>query len=299
MEIHTIDHHFRGQPHGIASFLIQSGRELALIETGPSSTLETVLKGIRAHGFDPDEITKVFVTHVHLDHAGAAGWWASQGARIYVHPSGAPHLADPSKLIEGARIVYGDQLEELWGEILPVPESQLTVLADCETVKVGNATIEAWDTPGHAWHHHAFLLDDGVVFAGDVAGVRLPHQKFISPTTAPSQFKPEPYVKSIRRLREAKFDWLTLTHYGSHGDADDHLARYEEIVTEASELIGNRMKAGETGRQLLEAFADWNNGRAEAEGVDAETLTLYENANPTQMCVDGIEHFWKKQLKAG
>ncbi|MFT5465218.1 MAG: glyoxylase-like metal-dependent hydrolase (beta-lactamase superfamily II) [Verrucomicrobiales bacterium] len=298
MEVHTIDHQFGGKPHCIASFLVESGRELALIESGPSSTLENVLDGIRKAGFDPAEVKKVLVTHVHLDHAGAAGWWASQGAQVYVHPSGAKHLVDPSRLIEGARMVYGDRLETLWGEILPIPKEQVTALADCESIKIGNATITAWDTPGHAYHHHAFVLDDGVVFAGDVAGVRLPGQKFISPTTAPSQFNPEPYIKSIRRLREAQFDWLTLTHYGSHSDADDHLARYEEIVTEVAELIGNRLKAGETGQQLLDAFANWNNARAEADGANALTLAQYENANPTPMCVEGVELFWKKQLAA-
>ena len=104
MEIRTIDHHFGGKPHCIASFLVQSGHDLALIETGPSSTLDNVLEGIKAHGYDPDEITQVFVTHVHLDHAGAAGWWAKQGAQVYCHPSGAKHLVDPSRLIEGARM---------------------------------------------------------------------------------------------------------------------------------------------------------------------------------------------------
>ncbi|MEM7012416.1 MAG: MBL fold metallo-hydrolase [Verrucomicrobiota bacterium] len=296
MEIRTIDHHFGGKPHCIASFLIQSGTELALIETGPSSTLESVLQGIRKQGYDPDDIKKVFVTHVHLDHAGSAGWWAKQGAQIFCHPSGAKHLVDPSRLLEGARMVYGDQLESLWGDVLPIPKDQVTILSDRETVKVGSATIEAWDTPGHAYHHHAFVCDDGVVFAGDVAGVRLPNQKFISPATAPSQFNPEPYIQSIRRLREAQFDWLTLTHYGTHGDADDHLLRYEEIIHEVSELIGDRMKAGDSDQQLLEAFQDWNLSRAGADGASAEVLKQYEQANPTGMCVDGIALYWKKQM---
>lgn len=295
MEIHTIDHHFRGQPHCIASFLIESGGEVALIETGASSSLETALEGIRAHGVDPDAIKKVLVTHVHLDHAGAAGWWASRGAQVFVHPSGAKHLIDPSKLIEGARLVYGGALDSLWGEVLPIPAGQVTALEDGGVVKVGDLVIEAWDTPGHAFHHHAFVCD-GVCFAGDVAGVRLPGETFISPTTAPSQFHPESYLKSIRRLREANFDRLMLTHFGSVEDAGEHLTRYEEIVIEVAALLEKPMRAGASREEMIAIFEAWNESRAEADGIGPEMLARYETANPADMCTDGVALYWKKQL---
>src|SRR4029078_471486 len=105
MVVHTLDLRFRGEPGIIAAFLLEAGQELALVETGPGSTLPELLRGIRERGFDPAMIRHVFVTHIHLDHAGAAGWWAQHGATVFVHPKGAQHLIDPEKLINSARRV--------------------------------------------------------------------------------------------------------------------------------------------------------------------------------------------------
>ncbi len=294
MQIHTIDLNFRGQSQCIAAFLLECGSHLALIETGPESTAENLEAGIRKLGFQPADVRKVLVTHVHLDHAGAAGWWAQQGAQIYVHERGARHLVDPSKLITGARMVYGDQLEALWGEVRPIPQAQVTALSDGDTVEVGATTIRAWDTPGHARHHHAFVVD-GVAFTGDVAGVRLPGQTYISPATAPSQFEPEPYVASIRRLAEAKFDALYLTHFGEVRDVTQHLERYEPVIRDAAELVRERMKTGASREDLVQALTDFNRARAEAENVDETTWCRCENANPTDMCADGIALYWQRQ----
>lgn len=117
MRITTLDLLFRGTPGLIASYLVESGGEVALIETGPGSTLPRLREAIRAAGVDEAAIKKVFVTHIHLDHAGAAGWFAQNGATIYCHPSAARHLVDPSKLMDSARQVYGDQMDTLWGEM--------------------------------------------------------------------------------------------------------------------------------------------------------------------------------------
>lgn len=160
MRIHTLDLHFIGIPGVIAAFLIESGGEYALIETGPGSTLETLRAEIRAVGVDESAIKKVFVTHIHLDHAGAAGWFAQQGATVYCHPNAARHLIDPSKLIESARMVYGHLMDKLWGEMLPIPAERVVALKDKESVLLGEIQIIAWDTPGHARHHHAFIIGD-------------------------------------------------------------------------------------------------------------------------------------------
>ena len=130
MQVHTIDLKFQDVEGVIAAFLIESDGELALIESGPGSTLEVLKAGIENLGFSPDEVKKVLVTHIHLDHAGAAGWWASQGATVYVHHRGARHLNDPSRLMESARMIYQERMDDLWGEMLPIPEDQLVALQD-------------------------------------------------------------------------------------------------------------------------------------------------------------------------
>lgn len=296
MNIHTIDLQFRGKPQSIAAFLVESEGELALVETGPTSTIDSLTAGIRQLGFDPEDIRKVLVTHIHLDHAGAAGWWGAKGAQIFVHQRGARHLIDPSKLVEGARVVYGDLLETLWGEVKPIPEGQVTPLNDGDKVRVGGTEFQAWDTPGHARHHHVFVAD-GIGFAGDVAGVRLPGQTFISPTTAPSQFEPGPYRESMHRVVAAKLDRLYLTHFGEITDISDHFSRYEQIILDASQLIQAKRTEGANRDEMLKAFVAFNQQRASEEGVDAATLQEYENANPSDMCVDGIDLYWKRQEK--
>src|SRR6185437_7967168 len=122
--VFLLDHHFRGSPGVIASYLIGDNGALTLIETGPASTLETLLAGIRQAGFDPEDIERVVVTHIHLDHAGGAGSLLRvlPRARLYVHPVGAPHMIDPAKLMASATRIYGDLMGPLWGEMIPVPE---------------------------------------------------------------------------------------------------------------------------------------------------------------------------------
>src|SRR6187401_2569153 len=229
MQVHTLDLHFQGTPGIIAAFLIEVGNDLALIETGPASTLENLLQEIRVGGFAPERIRNVFVTHIHLDHAGAAGWWAQQGATVYVHPRGAPHLIEPEKLIASARRVYGNQFDSLWGDMLPAPRDKVVALADGETVKVGKMKITAIDTPGHARHHHAYAFE-GNCFTGDVAGVRLERSRCISVTAAPPQFDPVAYLDSITRLQEANFAKLFLTHFGEVSDVAQHWTSYAQHV---------------------------------------------------------------------
>ena len=122
-------------------------------------------------GFSLKDVTHVFLTHIHLDHAGAAGYLANQGAQIFVHPLGAPHMLNPEKLINSATRIYGELMDTLWGQFLAVPADKLTVLQDGDEVAIGKLRLTALDTPGHAEHHFAYVLDD-ICFSGDVGAVR-------------------------------------------------------------------------------------------------------------------------------
>ncbi|WP_395745685.1 MBL fold metallo-hydrolase [Prosthecobacter sp.] len=295
MRIHTLDLRFIGIPGLIASFLVESGGEYALIETGPGSTLETLRTAIRAAGVEEEAIKKVFVTHIHLDHAGAAGWWAQQGASVYCHPNAARHLVDPSKLMESARMVYGAQMDSLWGEMLPAPVERVVVLQDGESVNVGEVEILAWDTPGHARHHHAFIIGD-VCFTGDVAGMRLEHSRYLSVTAAPPQFDPVAYVQSIDRLAAAKFKTLYLTHFGAVSDVAWHLSSYRERVMEVYERVAADFRAGVSVEENRRNYAAAEHAIAMKAGVDEALWEKGEDANVTSMCADGVRLYCEKGL---
>ena len=293
MRIHTLDLHFQNITGLIASFLVESGGEYALIETGPGSTLETLRAAIRQAGVDEVAIKKVFVTHIHLDHAGAAGWFAQQGATVYCHPNATRHLIDPSKLIDSARMVYGAQIDTLWGDMLPAPAERVVALQDNERVPLGQVEIIAWDTPGHARHHHAFVIGD-ICFAGDVAGMRLEHSRYLSVTAAPPQFDPIAYVQSLDRLLAANFTTLYLTHFGAVGDVAWHLATYRQRVTEVYERVAAGYRAGISAEDNRVRYAAAEHEIAMNAGVNEELWRKGEDANVTSMCADGVRLYCEK-----
>lgn len=293
MRVHTLDLHFQGYPQIIAAFLVECGDQLALIETGPGSTLPTLLQQIEAKGFDPAKIKHVFVTHIHLDHAGAAGWWAQQGATVYVHPRGEAHLIDPSKLMASAAQVYGEATERLWGEMLPAPAEKVVVLNDGEMVKIGGEVFTAIDTPGHARHHHAFLCGE-ICFTGDVAGVRLPGCDYLSVAAAPPQFDPVAYNDSIEKLHALKLKKLYLTHFGEVTDVSNHLSRYALRVSQVHEWVERFMEEGLSGDALRKAYAQAEHAFATESGLSAIDWEHYEAGNNTAMSADGIALYCAK-----
>lgn len=293
MRIHTLDLHFQGIPGLIASYLIESGGEYALIETGPGSTLETLRAAIRAVGVDESAIKKVFVTHIHLDHAGAAGWFAQRGAIVYCHPNAARHLVDPSKLIDSARMVYGDLMDKLWGDMLPAPADRVIALQDKESVRLGEIEIIAWDTPGHARHHHSFIIGD-ICFTGDVAGMRLENSLYLSVTAAPPQFDPVAYGHSLDRLLAANFKTLYLTHFGVVSDVAWHLSTYRQRVAEVYERVAADFQAGLSAEENRRNYALAEHAIAMQAGVSEELWRKGEDANVTSMCADGVRLYCEK-----
>ncbi|HET6763513.1 MAG TPA: MBL fold metallo-hydrolase, partial [Longimicrobiaceae bacterium] len=220
-----IDHRWMGTPGLIASYLLGDGDDLALVEAGPASTAGNLLAAIQAAGHDPADVRTILLTHIHLDHAAGTGLLLRHmpRARVVVHPAGAGHLADPSRLLRSATRIYGDRMDALWGPMLPVPADRIDARSDV-AVKAGGRTLMALDTPGHAGHHLAFHdAEAALVFTGDVAGVRLPGCTHVRPPTPPPEFDPELWRSSIARLRSTGAGRLLLTHFGGFGDAERHL----------------------------------------------------------------------------
>jgi glyoxylase-like metal-dependent hydrolase (beta-lactamase superfamily II) len=284
--ITRIDHGWGG-PGFIASYLVADGDHLALVEAGPASTRETLLAGIRAAGHDPARLTHVLLTHVHLDHAAGAGQLAriAPDARIYVHGLGAPHLADPSRLLASAARLYGDRMDEMWGAMLPVPPDRIHVPADGEAIRVGGRTLVALDTPGHADHHLAFHDRDArLVFTGDVGGIRLDGARHVRPPTPPPGLDTPRWLDSIARLRALRPEMLLLTHFGAVTDPGWHL---DDL---ASRLLDWTSRAGNATDRAALAASLQADGDAEllAATSDATLVRRYAESIPYEMMAAGL-----------
>lgn len=296
MEIHTLDLQFQGQPNTIASYLVVGPDGPVLVETGPMSTLDTLKAGIAAQGFQVEDVKHVLVTHIHLDHAGAAGWWASQGTQIYVHHVGAPHLIDPSRLIRSATRIYGDKMDTLWGGFQAAPAERVTPLVDGQQINVAGFSFTALDTPGHAFHHHVYRLGD-IAFTGDAAGIRIPGVFFVDLPAPPPEFKLELWQATIDRLLALDLVAIYPTHYGRLEEWRQQLEVLSGLLQVASEFVLVRMNAGIERDQILDDYRNWFNARATAGGMPAEAFAQYEAANPLYMSVDGIIRYWTKKAQ--
>jgi glyoxylase-like metal-dependent hydrolase (beta-lactamase superfamily II) len=245
--IWAIDLGFQGWDRVVHAFLLAAPDELALIETGPTSTLPALRAGIKAAGFDPAQLRKIFVSHIHLDHAGAAGAIVREQPQVevFVHPVGAPHLIDPSRLVSSAARLYTDRMDELWGEIVPVPAARVVSLADGETVEAAGHVLSVLFTPGHASHHVAYWEPNlAAVFTGDVGGVRMPGSDYVLPPAPPPDLAPEAWAVSVERLRQAGPQRLLLTHGGHFDDVSDHLVQLMPNLDQVEAICRAAMVAG-------------------------------------------------------
>ena len=295
--VHTLDLYFHGLPTAIACYLIPYSDGAVLIETGPGSTIPTLQAGFRANGLTEHDITDVFLTHIHLDHAGAAGWLANQGAQIHVHPAGAPHLLDPQKLLASAARIYGDLMDKLWGEFLPVSSDRIHILEKDEVVEIGSLHIQALDTPGHANHHYCYLFNK-ICFSGDILGVRLPGSSHIRLPMPPPEFILEQWRESLARLRvqleHGAINKIAPTHFGIFLDAAKHFASVEKALVDVGDWIEAKLPENPSDQVLQDRFLQWIRQRSLAEGLDYGLVETYEAVNPSEMSVAGIQRYWRK-----
>lgn len=241
-----IDTGFDGTPEAVGVYLLP-GDPPGLVETGPASCADALLRGIAAAGLQPGDIRVIAVTHIHLDHAGAAGTLARRlpNAQVYAHPIGAPHLTDPSRLLRSAARLYGDDLVRLFGETQPVPADRLRVLNDGDRLRIGGRTLVALDTPGHARHHHAYWDEaSGDLFTGDIAGVALPRSRFVRAPTPPPELDLAAWKASLARIRALRPRRLLLTHFGPHDWVEELLGQLEHRLDEGLARVRELVRAG-------------------------------------------------------
>jgi glyoxylase-like metal-dependent hydrolase (beta-lactamase superfamily II) len=291
--VQVFDTRFKGRQGIIAATALESNDGLILFDVGPESTYHHLSKELSAAGFEPHEIRHIFLSHIHFDHAGAAWRFAEKGATIYVHPRGAPHLLDPSRLVESARRIFGEEMDELWGKIAPVPPEKLKVLQDNEVVQIDGYIIRALATPGHASHHHVYHWD-GNLFGGDVAGVRLGSGPPIPPFVPP-ELDVEAWQQSIDRMRYLNAEKLYLPHFGAvEGSVTDHFEGLGERVERWSSWLRDRIRAGENERQLRASFAQYEKDDLLAAGISDEQVMDYEAADPSHMAVTASVRYWQR-----
>ncbi|UCD76555.1 MAG: MBL fold metallo-hydrolase [Phycisphaerales bacterium] len=296
-KIHTVDVNYLGTPEAIASYVIEGPEGPVMIETGPGSSTEGLTAGLAEIGLKPSDVKHTLVTHIHFDHAGASGWMARQGAHVYVHENGYPHLIDPSRLLESAKRIYKDKMGYMWGELLPIPAEQLTAVRDGDVLNLGGLKITALGTPGHAGHHHCYKLqtDQGpVCFTGDCAGTYIAESSFISVPLPPPELDLGLWMQSIERLEAEKFVALYPTHFGRVDDPAEYFARLKQRLSEDAEYVRDLMDEGLETEDIRRRYTEWLVGMAEEAKVPESKMGFYITDAMANMNVTGIMRYWTK-----
>jgi len=293
--IHTLDLDFLDESHSIASFLVESSDGLILIESGPETTFEHLKSAISRKGFDWKEVKHVLLTHIHFDHAGAAWKFAQNGAKIYVHPIGLLHLQNPEKLWNSAAMIYGDDMDRLWGKMEPIAENLLIPVDDGDLISIGGMEFKVHYTPGHAVHHNAYQLGN-IIFTGDVAGVKINNGPVVPPCPPPD-INIGLWKESIQKLRNRNPEFLYLTHFGKVENPQKHFDELEMVLDDWSGWMKPHFDAGTDAGEITPEFMEYTKNQLKTSGVPDEDIQRYEYANPSWMSVAGLLRYWKLKVQ--
>jgi glyoxylase-like metal-dependent hydrolase (beta-lactamase superfamily II) len=291
---HILDLAFLDSKDTIAAFVVETSIGLVLIEAGPHSTFTTLEKALQNIGYQVDDIKHVLLSHIHFDHAGAAWAFANRGATIHVHPLGAKHLANPEKLYQSAAMIYGDQMERLWGIMQPIPESQIYTPSHGEQLRIGDTIFQAWHTPGHAVHHIAWQVGE-TLFTGDAAGVKI-QDGAVMPPCPPPDINIESWLASIHLMKQLPVKELVLTHFGKINDVQTHFQQLEEELSAWANWMKPYYEQQEKHGIIIPLFQDFVAKRLKTNGVTESDVAKYEKANPAFMSVAGLMRYWHKRL---
>ena len=290
---------FLGKPKIIATAAMQSPGGVALVDPGPSTCLDTLRASLAEQGIGIADIRAILLTHIHLDHAGATGTLVRDNPEIqvYVHARGARHMADPAKLINSATRLYGDEMDRLWGEFLPVPQENIHALAGGERVSVADRDLEVAYTPGHASHHVSYFdRASGVAFVGDTAGIRTGPDLFAMPPTPPPDIDIAVWKASAALISDWQAETLFLTHFGPHGEPASHMANLLEHLDGLADLaraIVEEERDATADERVARFVADIR--RYLQRHMSDTAAALYDKAAPLDQCWLGLERYWKKQ----
>ena len=273
-----------GDERRIAAYVVETDDGLALFDCGPTSCLPALRGALAARGVEIGDLRHLLLSHIHLDHAGAAGSLVREHPELVVHVSeiGAPHVIDPSRLEASARRLYGDAFDGLWGALVPVPEQNVRIVEDRV---VG---LECFPTPGHASHHVTYFHEDGTLYCGDVAGVRIDPGRFVFAPTPPPEVDLEAWERSIDELERRAPARLALVHFGVFDDVERHLVDLRRTMHLWGEYVGHGMDEA----TFIAA------ARADVVRSDPEQAEAYFRAAPLWHCYLGLERYWRKRAEA-
>jgi glyoxylase-like metal-dependent hydrolase (beta-lactamase superfamily II) len=280
-----IDLHYQGAERVVGCYLLETPDGAALFDCGPTSCLERLRAGLRERGLELADVRHLLLSHIHLDHAGAAGVLVRENPTLRVHVSaiGAPHFVDPSRLERSARRLYGDAFDSLWGELAPVPEQNVDIVGERVL------GLDCFPAPGHASHHVCYIDAEGTLYAGDAAGVRIAPDSAVLPPTPPPEFDHEAWAATAKEILRRNPERLALIHFGTFSDVARHI----------DELLSR-----------LEDWTTWTEGAlTEPEFIDRVRESLvaddtrpdveaYEHAMPLWQSYAGLKRYWETQGKA-
>jgi glyoxylase-like metal-dependent hydrolase (beta-lactamase superfamily II) len=277
--VRPIDVRHLGREHVICCWQVDD----VLVDPGPESCLDALLDAL-----DDEQPRALLLTHIHFDHAGAAGALVREwpDVEVWVHERGARHLVDPTRLVASAKRLYGDDFDRLWGEVVPIPERSLRVLR-------GGESADGWDvayTPGHASHHVSYRhRDSGWVFPGDTCGVRLPTGDLLLAPTPPPDVDLDAWRSSLDAIEAWRPETLAITHFGDYGDVAEHLDRLREALVHWGDLARATDCAG---------YADALRA-AYAGALDEEGAAAFDQAMPAEDQWPGLDRYWTRRREAG
>ncbi len=284
MPIAPIDLGHQASDRVIGVYLLETDDGPALFDCGPTTCIPALEAGLADRGLALSDVRHLLLSHIHLDHAGAAGTLVREHPELQVHVSeiGARHLVDPSRLEASARRLYGDAFDELWGELAPMPAVNVHVVGDDV---VG---LECFPTPGHASHHVSYLSADGILYAGDAAGVRIVPGRYVIPVSPPPEFDPETWSGTIDEIERRRPERLALIHFGVAEDIDEHLGMLREEMARWVE----RVERGATEQEFVDA------AREDIDDRVPDDLDTWQRAAPLWQSYRGIERYWRKRREA-
>jgi len=309
-QIQSIDVGYLNLAGAANVFLIEGPAGFALIESGTAATWPELVSQLELRGVHPTQIMDLLLTHIHLDHAGAAGHFAAGDSRVWVHSFGVAHLIDPTKLIASSRRVHGEMYERFYGDLWPIPQSQALAVSDGQKISTVGLEFHVIETPGHARHHHAWMLehaDERHLFVGDALGIAVPNSDFISTPTPPPEFDPHAWMQSLQRLREVQPTHLWLTHGGLQSSnaaaARQFIDRVQARLEEESALqqklaaviIASGARESDAYQHALlnamDEYKKWLHPKATAAGVSARNIAQFLGDYFLRMNLQGVLRF--------
>ena len=276
-----IDLRHLGRPRVIASYVL-GGDDPAIVDCGPSTCVSALQAGLTRRGLAVGDLRHLVLTHIHLDHAGAAGVLVRINPALTVHVSeiGAPHLLDPSRLERSARRLYGDDFDRLWGELAAVPAANVRIAGERVL------DLDAFPTPGHASHHVSYLAPDGACYSGDATGVRIPPATYVAPVAPPPDIDLEAWGRTLDAIEARRPERLCLPHFGVIEDSTAHIADMRAHLRIWSEWV----REGADEEEFVAAAE-----RELAESVaDPELAESYRSAAPFWQSHAGLKRYWEK-----